>query len=297
MKTDFNRHFGKKWTPWFKGLFFRILSGVFLVTLFAVLFLANFDYTRFEPALKQSFKKHFKDWVVQLEKPESYNITVPQVTTGGNLLSSPARQMSLREKTEHKVESLGVLKALKDPYGNLPEIEDLNDGGLEFDELTYTGDNTIPTASFVHKNHQGRAGYEHRPAEELMRDPYKYKIKRKQAIFISNTADVLQEDKVRFGYRDQTEIMTYMYAKQASIEACYKKATRNYSISSGFIKVEFQISPAGYVLGHSIRILDSSLHNRILEQCIKKNIRRWRGFKKLDNSRGIARVVHKFIFY
>ena len=65
---------------------------------------------------------------------------------------------------------------------------------------------------------------------------------------------------------------------------------------SGYVKVEFNITNDGFILPESIKIIDSTLRNKSVEQCIKKNIRRLRGFVKLDKSRGIARVTHKFVF-
>jgi len=67
-------------------------------------------------------------------------------------------------------------------------------------------------------------------------------------------------------------------------------------VKGGYVKVEFKITSDGFILPQSIRIIKSTLRNKKVEQCIKKNIRRLRGFEKLDQSKGIARVTHKFVF-
>jgi len=297
MKTDFNQYFGKHWNSFLIGLFPKILAFSIFSVFFGVLYLANFNYAQLDSALTLSFKEHYQNTFVQLM---DHSITASESSTPvSSNLPSLAPVLTPLERAEKKVQNTDIIKALDSfqQTDHLPEIEDLNDGGITFEELTYDGGADIAAVAFTKRSNERRVKIKSHDEEDLMRGSYDYKIKRKRAIFINNTSGLLEKSNERYGHRNQSEIMSVIYSKQQLIEACYKKAAENYSISSGFIKVEFEISPRGFVIGSSIRILDSNLHDRILEQCIKNRIRRWRGFKKLDDSQGIAHVVHKFIFY
>jgi hypothetical protein len=157
----------------------------------------------------------------------------------------------------------------------------------------------MPTATrFFERSKQNRANYQKKPGEDLMRDPYQYKIYRTANLYLDipeYLVEEQQEKEVR-GYRDQDEILRVIYSKSNIIESCYQKALRSNTVNSGYVKVEFKISPDGHVLPGSINIINSTIRNRLVEECIKKNIRRWRDFEKLNENMGIAHVVHKFVF-
>jgi hypothetical protein len=80
------------------------------------------------------------------------------------------------------------------------------------------------------------------------------------------------------------------------VEFCFQKARRINANIRGYVKFEFRISYEGYVVPESIRIVDSTIRDPQIEACIKKRIRRWRDFEKLDEKMGIARIVQKFAF-
>ena len=128
--------------------------------------------------------------------------------------------------------------------------------------------------------------------------PYEYKIYRTANLYLDMPEYLVEDGKEQeiYGYRDQDEILKVIYSKSDIIESCYQKALRSNTVNSGYVKVEFKIAPDGYVLPGSINILNSTIRNRLVEECIKKNIRRWRDFEKLDDNRGIAHVVHNFVF-
>lgn len=137
--------------------------------------------------------------------------------------------------------------------------------------------------------------YVHRSRGLSSVDASLYSIERSADIRIK-TPQYLTEKKEARGYRNQEEILNVIYTKSDLIESCYQRQARVTWINKGFIKVQFSISPKGFVLPGSIQIVESSIKNKDLEQCIIKNIRRWREFEKLDSNYGIAKVVHKFIF-
>lgn len=122
-----------------------------------------------------------------------------------------------------------------------------------------------------------------------------YSIDRSAEITIK-TPGYLTEEKKIWGYRNQEEILGVIYGKSLLIESCYERMARRTWVKPGYIKVQFNISPRGFVLPGSITIMESTIRNKDIEQCIKKTIRRWREFEKLADNYGIAKVVHKFIF-
>ncbi len=299
MKTDFVRFFGLRWYQRFSVFFIRILTVVLSVTFGLILYFANLDYTRFAPTVHEEIISRFQNHILELQERPRQQAQTTSITSSKTKVITPSSAIGKRENAIKRAENVGVLKALKTQKNStdLSGINNLDKGLWESEELTHIEKKFVPSGVFAKQRNMQRALLESNTADELMDISYAHSINRKRAIFIANTKDIFKEPEQHFGYRDQAEIFRVIYSKQPLIEACYKKATRNYSLSSGFIKVEFQISPDGRVIGSSIRILDSNLHSRMLEQCIKKNIRRWRDFKKLDDSRGIAHVVHKFIFY
>jgi len=163
-----------------------------------------------------------------------------------------------------------------------------------FETLSYEVENIAPPTRFYKRANRSRSGsFDSGEGRELALD--EYKIYRNATIYL-DIPQYLLEEKTNYVYRNQEDVLRVIYSKSGIIESCYHKAARIKSVQSGFVKVEFQIAASGYVLPASIRILDSNIRNKSVEQCIKKNIRRWRNFKKLENNEGIAHVVHKFVF-
>ncbi|MBN2424681.1 MAG: TonB family protein [Calditrichaceae bacterium] len=78
-----------------------------------------------------------------------------------------------------------------------------------------------------------------------------------------------------------------------AVENCYKKEARINPNLKGSIQIQFTIDPDGKV--SQVRITDSTLRNRNVENCITKTVNRWR-FQRIDKKEGDATFRQKFIF-
>jgi len=125
---------------------------------------------------------------------------------------------------------------------------------------------------------------------------FNYVVQRKGSAYLDVPEQLLKESPVQKGYRDPAEIEEVVRSYSPMIDYCFRKHTRYAPNAKGFIKVAFKISYEGYVIPESVRIISSSLRNKPLEECIKRYIKYWRNFRRLDPSMGIAQVVQKFVF-
>jgi len=94
--------------------------------------------------------------------------------------------------------------------------------------------------------------------------------------------------------RDQNGLLRVINRNKGTVEYCYQKRLKVNPNLRGEIYIEIEISPAGKV--NYVKILNSTLRDKELEDCIVKNIRRWRGFGKIDPALGNVRTRFKYIF-
>ncbi len=94
--------------------------------------------------------------------------------------------------------------------------------------------------------------------------------------------------------RDPEVIDATINQNKASVEYCYQSQLKVDPNLRGEIMLSFDILPNGRVGG--VKILNSSLNNRKVEQCIIRSVRRWSNFPKLQDNRGIVTIKTKFIF-
>ncbi len=125
---------------------------------------------------------------------------------------------------------------------------------------------------------------------------FNYVVKRKGSAYLDVPEQLIKEPPVQEGYRDPTEVEEVVRRYAPMIDYCFRKHTRYSPDTKGFIQVAFKVSYEGYVIPESVRIVNSSIKNKPLEQCIKNYIKYWRDFKRLDPSMGIAQIVQKFVF-
>lgn len=290
-QREFENIFGRKLQKRSGDYLPYIMLSTILVAFFVVIFLANFTFnsheihqeiaSRYQQLIIEKFRNEsiteFIDQQPAEEKPDFY---IPPVSKAGS-----GREKIAKDLTE----SVRI-----NPYAGLPETDI---GAMQIEELTGEDSGNKGTR-FFKRSSQARADYAKDPGEDLMRDPYEYKIYRTANLYLEMPEYLVEEqqEKEEYGFRDQDEIMRVIYRKSSIIESCYQKALRSNTVSSGYVKVEFKIAPDGYVLPGSINIINSTIRNRLVEECIKKNIRRWRDFEKLNENKGIAHVVHKFVF-
>ncbi|HED11755.1 MAG TPA: AgmX/PglI C-terminal domain-containing protein [Caldithrix abyssi] len=291
-QTDFDLYFAKRIGDRLPGRFLSIFSVVLFLTVLIIIFLGTYDYPALQPQVHQVLKERFQSLILEQEQPQPVRPLLEEALHAERAAGA-REEMKVRKKKIQKSGLLGELEKQKSPYENLPELDnmDIDASSIGFEELSY-----LPPAGHFGKGRQ-RARHvrsETLNLDDLLREPYDYKIKREADLALDVPA-MLTSSERRYGYRDQNEVLTVLYRKQNIIQNCFKKALRNNSISRGAIKVEFEIDPRGFVIPSSVRILDSTLRNRLVEQCIKKNISRWRNFARLEETLP-SHVVHKFIF-
>jgi TonB family protein len=97
----------------------------------------------------------------------------------------------------------------------------------------------------------------------------------------------------RSSARSQEAIGRVVGKHADAIENCYKRESRLNPNMKGSVTAQFTISTEGRVT--SIRIIDSSLNNKNVENCISRRIRSWR-FDPIDKSEGDVTARYKWIF-
>jgi hypothetical protein len=93
--------------------------------------------------------------------------------------------------------------------------------------------------------------------------------------------------------RDPDIIDAVINQNKASVEYCYQSQLKVDPNLRGEIYLSFDILPTGKVGG--VKVMNSTLNNRKVEQCITRSIRRWT-FPKLTGNQGIVTIRTKFIF-
>ncbi|RMH61752.1 MAG: energy transducer TonB [Calditrichaeota bacterium] len=93
--------------------------------------------------------------------------------------------------------------------------------------------------------------------------------------------------------RSQDAIGQVVAQHTQGIQQCYKKEARINPNLKGSVTVQFTIAPNGRVT--RVRIVNSSLKNRNVENCISRRIKSWR-FKKINPKDGNVNARYKWIF-
>ncbi len=277
-KTTFEIKYGK---PFFRNifagpdiLFYRILISSFIFFFILIIALAHFKVEN----LNEQIRKQYHEYALGLEPVEQKAYP----TTQKNILDTSLKP--IRETVSQKESKKSILKNI--PPIAIPDVL--------FDELSHEAESEAEKI-IARPSVKVERGQVKLKLDALLDDPLAYKIERDAELFIEEPAGNSEEE-VKFGYRDQEEIYRIIESKQMNIEACYEKAAKHGMVNSGYLIVAFQITSDGFILPQTIRIIKSTLFNKKVEQCIKKNIRRLRGFEKLDKSKGTAKVTHKFVF-
>ena len=278
----FHQKYSKRWYKINDVLFFRFLTGSLLLVMFIVIYLANNNYDKND--IHRMIGDRYIEYIVGLA--DNYqNKTFNDIELYDT--SPKAESGKAKKNSKGKGSAKGDQSTVKKYNGLLIDAEN-------FETLSYNVEGIIPPTRFYKQSNKHNSGsFDDGKGRLLALDDYK--IYRNAAIYL-DVPEYLLEEKTHYVYRDQEDILKVIYSKSGIIESCYQKAARNNYVQPGFVKVEFQIAANGYVLPASIKILDSTIRNKEVEQCIKKNIRRWRNFEKLDDSEAIAHVVHKFVF-
>ncbi len=307
-EKQFRKYFGLKWSDRLNTLYYRILFVVILIVYTNVFFVANLDYITIKKDLTTEIFERYKRLIkldpslfssqfqesdfVSIKESENDKI---KAKAGKDNSTSLRKLFSISDIiSEQKTVSTNRKK--NNIYDYLPESDETYDTSTErYDllELSYRSPNGRLILS------QGRTNKlvaDPGTVKGKIRSPFVYDMKRHGSIYIDVTDELIGDVDYNRGYRDPEEIERVVYKNQPNIQNCYKKEARFLDQLRGFIVVEFRVSYLGNVIPESVRIIESTIRNRKMEQCIKKYIRTWRGFSKQDESQGIALVKQKFIF-
>jgi len=93
--------------------------------------------------------------------------------------------------------------------------------------------------------------------------------------------------------RSSEEISREINNHNDAVEHCYKRESRLNPGLKGDLVVEFVIGWNGRVV--SVEVVQSSLKNKNVENCVKDRIKSWR-FKPIDKNEGNVTVKQKYIF-
>lgn len=100
----------------------------------------------------------------------------------------------------------------------------------------------------------------------------------------------------RNGTRNLDETIAIMEANEHDIKYCFEKFARFDPSVSGDVLLSFSIHPDGFVIPATVRVLQSSVRDPRIIDCIKKQIRRWRNFTPLAYQDGNFSVTRKYVF-
>jgi hypothetical protein len=305
---DFNREFGSKW---YERIEKPILISTTLALIFVfsmVIYLARFDFSKYEEQHEIYIFEKYKRLVSELIINEDENAVPKENSTSAlsivTRLINPDRIVTSSERrvrragVEEQMSEAGIFNPENSGSGSdiLPYIDDAGSEALFNDELMIE----LSRRSGYTRVHgrSGRRVTNMDPGEfdEPFTGLSNYVLKRQGNAYINLTPELLPKDEPEFGYRDPDEIQRVIARHRPMIEYCYRKGISHNAGMQGYVKIQFYISHSGEVIPESIKILNSTINDRQVEQCIKNYIKRWRNFEVLDESMGIARVTQKFIF-
>jgi hypothetical protein len=297
--------FGLKLSDRFDGTYYSllILSIGFFTIVVGILSNLNYDelHQRNERIIRSRYKALVAQLIVDQPSPKTSTIKIIEPYTASPVKRQKAVQKAINKQVDKIIQAgkkeSAASSGLANTLDELPDVEDFVDNmdQIESHQLT-AGRSNWPGGVSKAKSSDGVTNFDAGSVDSYLARPFNYNLTRRGVLLIDLTDELKNEPKKQSGYRDPKEIERVVGEHQQMIEYCYRKELKRNIKLKGFVKVEFQISYEGFVIPSSIRILNSTLRNLKVEQCIKTYIRRWNSFARLDESMGIARVVQKFIF-
>ena len=302
----FNKMFGLHLSDRMDGTLYSLLIvNVFLFSLI-ILGVTRIDYESIEAQWSRTVQKRYKEFIAELvmdqqkDTPEHFSSLQLLEQKRMARINKESRRKAAEKKIEQSVARRFQTAAAPpaediDQYSYLPDADEYV-AEVEMAEPPQLSYKTTTWPASESRRAVGVNNFDAGDIHNPLKRPFNYVVNRKGQVFINVTDELVNEPQLRNGYRNPEEIERVVAAHQPMIEHCFKKASYMAPGLKGYVKVSFSISPEGFVLPESIRIIDSTIRSKQFESCIKEYIKRWRSFEKLDESMGIARVVQKFIF-
>ncbi|MBN2424124.1 MAG: AgmX/PglI C-terminal domain-containing protein [Calditrichaceae bacterium] len=281
----FNKLFGKRWYQRLDKRFIMILSIVFTGVFGLILHVANLNYNELLLEASRLIHEKYKERIAQViisDREERFS-----EIDGVYLEEQPGLQPEKRTIEDSDIRKT-TGKTIKsgdayDRYAGLPGLEE---------ESYYADVENIPR--WVELNQPARNTAKSQTDNNAA--SYDHDLERIGSFYIPISDEMFAELPRPNGYRNPDEINRVIDDYFPMIQYCFQKEARHFTKMNGFVKVQFDISYEGYVVPESIRLLNSTIRNKEIEQCIKKFIQRWKNFERLDESMGITQVVQKFVF-
>lgn len=114
-----------------------------------------------------------------------------------------------------------------------------------------------------------------------------------QGDFAIAAPEDISGDAAASGGRSADDISRVMNQHKDAVIDCYRKEARLDPSLKGSVRIKFTITPTGRVVQPAI--INSTIRNRNIEQCILRRIRRWR-FPRIAGDKGNVTVKQNFIF-
>ncbi len=316
----FNRVFGLSISDRFDETYYSILTFVLLIVTFSIFVNSYVDYSKMQIRTEQMIRRQYHSFVTQLlmdeirqvgtdlEDVKTIVVTAPITITERTARPvTPPINLETKEKAIIKrVEKNRVFQAQQKASTGAPGTDErvLTKGLPEVDDY-FEKLPEDPLGEVLVKKFSAPP-MKRPPTTVTNFDPgdidappdnlFNYILRRQGAAYLDVPEQLVREPISKQGYRDPEEVERVIHRYAPMIEYCFRKHTKYMPNTRGYIKVAFKVSYEGYVIPESVRIVNSSIRNRPLEQCIKNYIKHWRDFEKLDESMGIAQVVQKFVF-
>jgi hypothetical protein len=286
--TEFVNEFGKSWKDIKDKYFLWILSCTLSLSLVLILIIANRDYAILQKNLSEQITKKYLQTLFSKIK----------IITFIEPIDSTSFYSNINTNVTSPIETDGKIK---------PEIGGSSNGTIvgESDGLNLA-DVNLPEALVAIKNISGVESFvrpiQHGKTKTIEIDdvkpfdPWETPIQRLGEIQIEPVEEIVRGSQFVRGWRNPDEITFAIQKQEPMIEHCYKREAKFFSDLRGYVIVRFIILHTGRVDPNSVKIIKSNLYNKKVEMCIKKRLKSWRGFDKLDASNGSVAVVQKFIF-
>jgi len=314
-RFKFNKVFGLTLSDRFDETYYSILLFTILFFALAILINSSIDYSRYQVKAEKLFRYKYKAFITELlvdeikrVNPEIKDVSEIVVAPTVEINRKPVSRATLsknlkiqREKIAKKIRKNTIFQTNAKSNENvlvntnsLPEINDYFEEmpeNVEAEEITRTFRNPP-----LFKSKASVTNFDPGDIDGPPDNLFNYIVRRQGTAYLDVTKQLVKEPISRLGYRDPEEVEQVVQRYSPMIEYCFRKHTKFTPNARGFIKVAFKVSYEGYVIPESVRIVNSNIRNRALEQCIKNYIKHWRDFKPLDESMGIAQVIQKFVF-
>jgi hypothetical protein len=305
MEFVFNQHFGRKWYRIEDKTFTSILFAVLAIALLMTIYVGSRDYHSIQAGLEDQIRSDYLSSIQQLydirlydpmtesvESPIPDMTIVPEIKRRPPITSTRESRKALRKQIQDEIDREELLQSA----GSSNVIEDLPFDEPEIAAIIPLTGAQMYSRGIIRDPGNGPTRMTEDINESDIFDPLEYRMARQGASYLAPTSDMIDGLEQEHGWRDTDEITMVINEYEPVIEYCYEREAQRHPDLDGYIVVRFKVAYSGIVEAASVQIIQSTLRNRRVEQCIKRAIQRMRKFSRLDERYGSVTIVQKFIF-